>query len=615
MSGLDQDIRQAEKRARYRGPVLLFLVLAALAGIGGGFLYWTLSDLPRVNAIEEYVPVESSRVYSSDGQVLAEFYVERRTFIPHYEIPSHVKKAIISIEDVRFYGHPGVDFIGIGRALIHDIRAGAMVQGGSTITQQLAKMLFLKPAKSIKRKIREAALSIQIEKRYTKDEILGLYLNQAYFGARAYGIEAASQTYFGKSARDLTLAEAALMASLPKAPSQYSPFRNREKAEKRRALVLRQMLQLRFINQEQYEEALEEPLPETPRYRKYEAPYFIELLRQQLEKKYGNQLYTSGYKIHSTIDLGMQHAAEEALANGVRAVEKRRGSGIQASLVAIDLRTGHIKAMVGGLDFWKNQFNRATQALRQPGSAFKPFVYLAAVKDGMTAEDTINDAPISFKGSRPGQVWTPKNYDNKHHGTVTLRKALALSLNTATVRLAGRVGLENVIKTAQDLGIRSELQPYMPLALGASDVTLLEMTQAYAALASGKMTELIPYERIENRDRIVIDQMLPKHTHLFEEGVVRELKILLGAVVKEGTGMRAKELKRPVYGKTGTTNDYTDAWFIGFDENLAAGVWVGRDNHTPIGSRETGASAALPIWIEFMKAATRIEEPEMSSQQ
>lgn len=614
MSGLEDDLQKAEKRSRFRVLIIIFFVLGALAGVGGGFLYWTLSDLPKINAIEEYVPVESSKVYSSDGQVIAEFYVERRTFIPHYEIPPHVKKAIIAIEDVRFYNHPGVDLIGIARALSHDIRAGSIKQGGSTITQQLAKMLFLKPEKSIKRKIREAALSIQIEKRYTKDEILGLYLNQAYFGSRSYGIEAASQTYFGKTVKDLTVAEAALLASLPKAPSQYSPFRNFEKAKERRAITLQQMLQHKFIKREQYEEALTEPIPAAPHYRKYEAPYFVEVLRQQLEQKYGGELYTAGYKIHATIDLKMQQAAEKALTNGIKAAEKRCKAGIQASLVAIDLRTGHIKAMVGGFDFWKNQFNRATQALRQPGSAFKPFVYATALKDGMTSEDTIHDAPISFRGSRPGQMWTPKNYDGKYHGVVTLKTALARSLNTAAVRLTSKVGLDNVIQTARDLGIRSDLQPYMPLALGASDVTLIEMTRAYAVFAFGKKMELIPYERIENRDKIVIDEILPKQTDILEEGVVKELRILLGAVVKEGTATRAKELKRPVYGKTGTTNDYTDAWFIGFDDNLAVGVWVGRDDHKPIGRKETGASAALPIWIEFMKAAAGSQDMEPGNQ-
>lgn len=601
MSRLEQELETAAGRLKSRKLTYIFISICALTGIIGGIVYWTFADLPRVNAIEEYVPVESSKVFSNDGQLLAEFYYERRTFVPYYNIPDHVKKSFIAIEDVRFYSHPGVDFIGITRALLHDIRAGSIVQGGSTITQQLAKMLFLKPEKSLKRKLKEAVLSIQIEKRYTKDEILGLYLNQTYFGTRAFGIEAASQTYFGKSVNELSIGEAALLASLPKAPSQYSPFRNAERSKERRKAVLDSMLKHKFITTEQYNRAVEEPIPTSPHYRKYEAPYFVELLRQQLENKYGAGIYTSGYKIYSTIDFNMQHIAEEALSNGIRNIEKRDRQGVQASLIAIDVRTGHIKAMVGGFDFWKNQFNRATQALRQPGSAFKPFVYATAIKDGMTSEDVIVDSPISFRGAKPGQIWTPKNYDGTYHGTVTLKTALAKSLNAATVRLASRVGIENIINTARELGIKSDLQPYMPLALGASDVTLSEMVNAYSVFATGKKLELIPYERIENRDKIIIDEIYPKQTEVLDENTVNELKILLGAVVKEGTATRAKNLGRPVFGKTGTTNDYTDAWFIGFDENLVVGVWVGRDDHKPIGNRETGSAAALPIWIEFMK--------------
>lgn len=601
MSKLEQDIKKAERTA-YPGKLLSILVLlGVLTGILGGLVYWTVSDLPKVNAIEEYVPIESSKVYSGDGKVLAEFYYERRTFVPHYQIPDHVKKAFIAIEDVRFYIHPGIDFIGIFRALIQDIKARSMVQGGSTITQQLAKMLFLKPEKSIVRKIKEAIISIQIERRYTKDEILGLYLNQTYFGTRAFGIEAAAQTYFGKPADQLSVAEAALLASLPKAPSLYSPFRNPQKAKDRRTSVLTSMLKHKFITRDQYNRALAEPLPSSPHYRKYEAPYFVELLRQYLEQKYGSAIYTSGYNIYSTIDFNMQHIAEKALSDGVKNIEKRRKPGVQASLVAIDIRTGQIKAMVGGFDFWQTQFNRATQALRQPGSAFKPFVYVTAIEGGMTSTSVINDTPISFKGARPGQIWSPKNYDGKYHGAVPLRTALAKSLNAATVRLASWFGVKDIIDTAQRLGIKSPLQPYLPLALGASDVTLLELVQAYSVLATGKKMELISYNRIENRDKIVLEEIYPKQTEVLDENTVKEMQILLGAVVSEGTATKAKTLGRTVYGKTGTTNDYSDAWFIGFDERLAVGVWVGRDNHKPIGNKETGATAALPIWMEFMK--------------
>ena len=601
MSKPEQNLRKTASPAHpWKLPAVLVL-LGILSGILGGLAYWTLSDLPKVNAIEEYIPVESSKVYSSDGRVLAEFYYERRTFVPHYKIPEHVKKAFIAIEDIRFYSHPGVDFIGTLRALLQDIKAGSMVQGGSTITQQLAKMLFLKPEKSMVRKIKEAVISLQIEKRYTKDEILGLYLNQTYFGTRAFGIEAAAQTYFGKPADKLSVSEAALLASLPKAPSLYSPFKNPQKAKERRTSVLTSMFKHKFITRDQYNSAVQQPLPLSPYYRKYEAPYFVEILRQYLEQKYGAAIYTSGYNIYSTIDLDMQHIAEKALSDGVKNIEKRRKSGIQASLVAIDIRTGQIRAMVGGFDFWQTQFNRATQALRQPGSAFKPFVYATALEAGMTSSSVVTDAPISFKGARPGQLWSPKNYDGKYHGQVTLKTALAKSLNSATVRLASWFGVEDIIETAQRLGIKSPLQPYLPLALGASDVTLLEMVQAYSTFATGKKMDIISYNRIENRDKIVLEEIYPKQTEVLAEDTVKEMQILLGAVISEGTATRAKELGRPVYGKTGTTNDYSDAWFIGFDERLAVGVWVGRDDHTPIGNKETGAMAALPIWIEFMK--------------
>lgn len=590
------------RRTRFPRTIhVLLLLLAIVTGIGGGFVYWNLSDLPAIKSLEEYPPIQSSLVYSSDGKIIAEFYLERRTFIPHYRIPEQVKKAFIAIEDVRFYNHPGVDFIGIFRALYHDIKTRSIAQGGSTITQQLAKMLFLKPERSVKRKIKEVALSVQIEKHYTKDEILGLYLNQAYFGTRAYGIEAAAQTYFGKSIQELTIGEAALLASLPKAPSLYSPFKNPEKAKERKSVVLRQMLDHKLITRAQYDAAVKEPLPVIPHFRKYEAPYFIEMLRHDLEARYNNDLYTAGYKVYSTIDYAMQKAAEAALAGGIASLEKRTKGSVQAALVAMNPKTGHIKAMVGGTDFWKNQFNRATQALRQPGSAFKPFVYLTAIENGMTSGDKILDAPISFRGARPGQPWSPKNYDGEYHGAVTLKMALAKSLNAATVRLADRVGVENIIETAQSLGIHSKLQPYLPLALGASDVTLMDMVSAYSTFATGEHAGPILYERVLTREGIPLEETAVETTELISRETVEEMKVLLRAVVEEGTAQKAKTLKKTLYGKTGTTNDYTDAWFIGFDDTLVVGVWVGRDDHTPLGPKETGARAALPIWIEFMK--------------
>jgi penicillin-binding protein 1A len=586
-----------------RRILIMMIAFSLLAGIIGGFLYWTSAGLPNIKLLEEYTPLESSRVYSADGTMIAELYLERRTFIPYYQVPDHVKKAFIAVEDVRFYNHPGVDFIGIMRALWHDIKAGGVVEGGSTITQQLARMLFLTPDRSIKRKIKEAILSFRIEQRYTKDEILGMYLNQAYFGTRAYGIEAASQTYFGKTTNELDIADAALLASMPKAPSKYSPFKNPEKARSRRDSALKQMVDYGFITPPQYQEAESSPLPEHPHFRKYDAPYFIETLRQQLEDKFGNTLYTSGYKIYSTLDAQMQETAEEAVTRGLLSIEKRVPQGVEAALVAIDFRTGQVKALVGGSNFWKNQFNRVTQALRQPGSAFKPFVFIAAIENGMTSSDIVYDSPVSFPGAKQGQRWVPRNYDGKYYGPVPLRTALAKSLNCATVRLAANIGIDGVIEVARRLGIQSRLDRYLPLAIGAADVTVMDMVYAYSAFASGQRPSIAYYEKILNRNGVVIEETKPVIEQVLSEEDVQEMKILLRAVVEEGTAVRAKELKRPVFGKTGTTNDYTDAWFIGFDERLVVGVWVGRDDHTPIGKKETGARAALPIWIDFMKRA------------
>ncbi|KAF0181787.1 MAG: penicillin-binding protein 1 [Nitrospirae bacterium] len=583
--------------------LLILAFLGLVLGAGGGFAYWTLADLPEIRILETYRPIESTLVYSADNKVLAEFYLERRNFVPHYEIPDRVKKAIVAIEDQRFYLHPGVDIIGILRALYKDIMARKIVEGGSTITQQLTKMLFLKPEKSIARKIKEALISLQIERRYTKDEILGMYLNQAYFGAQAYGIEAAAQAYFGKSVGQLTLGEAAMVAGLPKAPSQFSPFRSPEKAKFRRTLVLNSMLDIGFITKAEHDSANREPLPAKRFSRRYEAPYFVEFLRQQLEAKYGDKIYISGMKIYATVDLSLQKHAEAAVKHGISAMEKRVKKGVQVALIALDVRTGQIRAMVGGADFWDTQFNRATQAMRQSGSAFKPFVYAAALENGMKPEDTILDAPISFPGGRQGSVWSPRNYDGEFRGEVTLRKALALSLNVATVRLANNLGIDNIIEFAQKCGYRSKLQPYLPTALGASDVTPLDLTASYSVFATGKRLEPFSYDRVLSRDGIQLEDVIPLTKQVLPPETVDGMRGFLREVIESGTAMRAKELKRTVYGKTGTTNDFTDAWFVGFDERLVVGVWVGRDNNKPLGVKETGARAALPIWIEFMKNA------------
>ncbi len=579
-----------------------FFVFLFFIGAFAGYVYWFFSDLPDIKSLEKYKPYEASIVYSSDGQVLTEFFYERRKFIPHYEIPEMVKKAFIAAEDVRFYKHPGVDIKGILRALYRDIKAGGIVEGGSTITQQLAKMLFLNPEKSLTRKIKEAILSIQIEKKYTKDEILGLYLNQAYFGNRAYGIAAASEAYFGKSFKELNIAEAALLASLTKAPSVFNPFKRPDVVLKRRNLVLQKMLEEKFITHEDYTEALKEPLPEHPHWRRFEAPYFVETLRIELESRYGERLYRDGLRIYSTIDYNLQKKAEEAVQKGLAEIHKRVKPQVQASLIAMDLKTGYVRAFVGGNDFWETQYNRVF-ALRQPGSAFKPFVYAVALIKGYTPDDTILDAPVSFPGVTHGKIWSPKNYNNEYYGEVSLRTALALSLNSATVRLASNIGIKDIVEFAQKCGLNSKIYPYLSTALGGSDVKPIELTQAYSVFATGKKIKPIFYEKITDNNGVIIEENRPDIETILPEEIVKSMREMLREVVLSGTARRANEIGREVYGKTGTTNDFSDAWFVGFDDRLLVGVWVGRDNHKPIGPKEAGARAALPIWVHFMKEA------------
>lgn len=595
--------------------LVIFAVFSITLGASGGLFYWALTDLPAIRELERYAPAESSKIYSEEGIVIGEFYLEKRTFIPHEQIPQHVKNALIAIEDVRFYKHPGVDLKGILRALWRDLRAGEIVEGGSTITQQLSKMLFLEPEKSVIRKIKEAFLSLQIERRYTKDEILGLYLNQAFFGAGAYGIESASQVYFGKSSREMTIAEAALLSGIPKAPSLYNPFKNPEKAKQRRAMVLSKMRKLGFINNNEEASGNNSPIPSIPNKKAIQAPYFYEYLRQMLELKYKDGLYRNGLKIYSTLNARMQLEAEKAVRDGIKALESRNRPAIEAALLCIDRKTGQIKAMVGGRNFWESQFNRSSQALRQPGSAFKPFVYVVAIEKGFTPETTLIDEPVSYKGAN-GKMWSPKNYNEGYRGSVTVRKALADSINVVAVKLLNQVGVNSVIERAKTLGIESTLHPYLSLALGASDVTLLELVRAYASLANkGIKLEIIPYTQINNRDGITIETVKQDSETVLGEKVAGTMDSLLKAVVEEGTAQAAKQLGIPVAGKTGTTNEFTDAWFIGYTPDLVIGVWVGRDNHKPIGHKETGAKAALPIWMDFVKRITRTMPPQTPEHQ
>lgn len=603
--------------------IIILAFLAASIGIGAGILLVGASDLPEVSALESFKPSATTRLFTSDGSLLAEFYLENRTPIPLSRVPKHVINAFLATEDPRFYHHSGIDVVGVMRAMASNIRAGRVVQGGSTITQQLAKLLFLEPDKTLTRKLKEAMLALQIERRYSKDEILSFYLNQVYLGSGAYGIEAAAKTYFGKTADQLTLAEGAMLAGLPAAPNRYSPVNNLDRAYQRRNHVLGRMATEGFITREQAVVAGAEPFVKQPhKEAHFKAPYFVEYIRQQLAAKYGSStLYRGGLNVYTTLDLHMQELAEAAVMKGLDALAKRHpqpaspaAAGqqgtpaaakvreIQGGFLAIDPSSGGIKAMVGGRDFDKSEFNRSTQALRQPGSSFKPFVFAAAVDKGYRPDDIVMDTPVAYPGAKPGVLWRPGNFDNKFEGAVTLRRALARSINVVAVKLLADVGIPVVIDYARRLGLTAPLNPYLPLALGASDATLMEMTAAYAAFDNlGVYTTPVGIERITDREGRVIEDVLPQTRQAISPDTAVMMTEMMAEVVQHGTAWEAKSLGRPAAGKTGTTSDYRDAWFIGYIPSMVTGVWVGYDDHKPIGNRETGSMAALPIWLDFMK--------------
>ena len=609
-------------------PLAIIAVIAGiLGGAATGLLIAVHSDMPSIEALADYRPPAATKVYSDDNRLIGEFFQENRKPLTYDKIPKVMVDAIVAVEDAEFFEHKGVRVLSMVRALIADIKARKFVQGGSTITQQLAKTLFLTPEKSISRKIKEMLLALQIETRYTKEEILTYYFNQIYFGEGRYGLEAAAEVYFGKPAAKLTVAEAALIAGLPKAPSYYSPYKGLARSVKRRNIVLKRMVDEKLITPEQYEAAVKSEPELAGKGGGKRAQWFLEAVRQRAEGWIGGQLYRGGVSVYTTLDLDLQEAAEAAIAEGLAAMEKKiaapyidkkipeKYGDLQAALIAIDPKSGEIKAMVGGRSFSDSQFNRATMARRQPGSAFKPIVYLAALENGGRSSDLLLDSPIILEMG--GKDWKPANFSNKFYGDVTMRNALAKSLNLATVRLFQQVGAEAVIDTATRLGIKSELVPYPSLALGSSEVTLKELVSAYSVLANyGLRYEPFYVKHINRAD----GARLYKSGLNMSEAVSPENSFLattlLRAVVEEGTGKQMKELGTELAGKTGTTDDYSDAWFVGYSPSLAVGVWVGFDKRISMGRRATGAGAAGPIWKMFMervvekRGAERFEMPE-----
>ena len=609
------------------------LVVAALLVTAAWALYRSFSGgLPSLSRLEEEArPVGGTLVFGARGDTLCAFYREKRVNVELEVVPQHLKEAVLSVEDWRFYHHWGIDLLGLARATATNLRRGASVQGASTLTQQLARNLFLTHDRTFTRKIQEAILALRIERTYTKDEIFRLYLNQIYFGEGAHGIEAAARTYFGKPTRELDLLEAATLAGLPKNPNNYSPLDHPDRALRRRNVVLRTLLEHGLLQRGELERLSAQPLVTRPGGESVSvAPYFCEEIRKHIESVYGvEQLYGGELRVYTTLDRDLQRTAEHALETRFSELEislnlqnprSQHGRArerdpesppryLQGAIVAIDPATGRILAMVGGRDFGESRFNRAVQARRQPGSCFKPFVFATAVAQGIGPSDILLDTPLVLDMGGGRGLWKPQNYSQTFSGTVSLRTALAKSLNVPSVKLQQRVGTEAVISTAKRMGIVSPLEPVLSLALGTSEVSLLELTSAYATLAHGGVTSR-PHsiEWIEDREGRVLEKFSEYHEEGLDPQTAYVVTSMLESALDWGTGHNARDLYGitfPAAGKTGTTDDLGDGWFVGYTPEIVVGVWGGFDERRPIGA--AGSYIALPPWCDIVReyASTR----------
>lgn len=609
---------KSEPPRKHRRLPLVVLAMGLLCGITVGLLLGLTRDLPQIDALEAYKPSAITRVYSADGQQLTELFVERRDPVTLDQVPPALVTALITTEDRAFYDHSGIVLRGIARATVKNVLTGRLSEGASTLTQQLAKTLFLTPRKSFIRKVREAFLAMQLERRYTKDELLTLYLNQVYLGSGAYGVASAARIYFNKKTQDLSLAQCALIAGLPRAPSRYSPLVDPQLAKRRRDVVLAQMHVTGAIETSTYQQALQEPvMGSAPQVPSRKARYFLDYIKQDLEEAVGaDLLYKGGLTVYTTLNDRLQTAAEQSVRDGLDRLENRmRQHGLpepspEAALLALSVETGAILAMVGGRDNFNNSFNRAAVARRQPGSAFKPIVYALAIEKGFEQHHTLLDAPVIFPNTSPGDEWRPDNNSVSFAGEISLRWALAQSKNIPAVRLIEQLSPSSVVAFAQKLGISSALKANLSLALGTSEVTLLEMTAAYATFANkGKYIQ--PYGVLEIRDAHgkMLWRAKPEQHLAMTQVSAAIVTDMLRAVVTEGTGQAAARLPGHIAGKTGTTSNYKDALFIGYSPAIASGVWVGNEDASTLGPQETGSRAALPIWTDFMQSALADQPP------
>lgn len=589
-----------------RISVILLLLFLAMCGGTLGVIYSASHDLPSVDTMNRFEPYLATEIFSSDNQLIGKVFAENRELVPWNDIPIYLKHAIVATEDARFYSHFGIDLRGIFRAAITNLTHRGYEQGASTITQQLARNLFLSPEVSLKRKIKEAILAIEIERRFSKDEILNLYLNMVYFGSGAYGAQAASEIYFGKPAKALNLAECAMLAGLPQAPSAHNPFTDMPGAKARQKEVLERMVELHYITKEDAQLAYVQPLHlAEPRdiFQGLAYPYYTTYVVEKLFEKYPASLvYKGGLKVYTGMNVHDQTVAEETLRRFIDRGKQEKMHVSQGALIAVEPKTGFIRAMVGGYRFSKsNQFNRAWQARRQPGSSFKIFVYTCAMDNGFKPDTIVYDSPVSYP-SFPGP-WSPRNDDRKFWGAMPLRKALAYSRNVVAVRVAAKIGIDKVIDYAHKMGVDEPLDPYLPTAIGASVVTPLEMATAASTLANeGIRVNPTPIVMVKDRNGNTLeDNRIPVRTDVVSAQTARLMISLLQDVIKYGTGTRAN-IGRPAAGKTGTTSDFRDAWFVGFTPDLACVVWTGNDDYTEMKEAYGGYLPAM-TWSAFMKEA------------
>jgi len=607
------DAGKKNPRARKRKPwgqvhctlSLLGISLLLSLIIGLTLYLFILLDIPNLQSIKDYEPKMATLILDRDRDVLQAVAEENRRVVPLEEMPELLPKAFVAAEDARFYQHPGVDVWSVLRALFHNIRKGG-THGGSTITQQVTRSLLLSRKKVYSRKIKEAILAYRIDTVMSKDEILYIYLNQTYLGERAFGVEAAARTYFDTGVKDLTLAQMAVLAGLPQAPSRYSPLKNLELAKKRQAYVLNRMAEEGYISTGEARRAYEEPLG-LNRHNNDEnkGSYYVQYVTNYVTKKYGRELLTTGgLTIYTGMDQELQQKADIAVKRGITLLGRGETTGKppQAAMMVMESGSGRVRAVVGGGDFSTSQFNRAIQAKRQPGSAFKPIVYAAALEKGFTAESVIIDEPLNLPGTRRGETWQPKNFENRYYGPTTLRTGLIHSRNIVAIKLLQAVGIDPVVRMAGKLGIRSKIKPDLTLALGSSEVSLLELTGAYTPFANrGYYSKPVFIEKIVDRHGKVLEENRPYTVRVMSEKTATQMDMMLQDVIKQGTGSEARGLKETAGGKTGTTDNYMDAWFIGYTRNFVTGVWVGHDRKVSLGRGGSGGHAAAPIWFDFMK--------------